>query len=117
MFELIRSIVRVLSLALWATVGLVFWIPRLIIAIGLLLFGSIAAALTNSDMSPLRERLEKATEFYPDGFSRINSALGKEVTPSKPGAVRSPISWDRVVFEIIEAALFWTAIYITVKVL
>lgn len=115
LFDLIRRGTLGTSLIIWALIGLVFWIPRLITSIFSLWIGSIAAAVTNSDLIPLRKRLHSATEFYSNGFRQITIALGREVHSQASNAEKVFLSWDRLLFQFIEAGIFWIVVYLVIK--
>jgi hypothetical protein len=107
--EGIYALVGATTLATWAVLGLIFWIPFLarsmMLFTGSVLYSTFVGAPEHAEQ--IRRVLDYAVRFYFNGFHLITDALRKR---NGEGGILPPISkisWARVALESIWALLFW----------
>ena len=84
--QAVRLAIIAVSTAVWAVVGLFFWIPLLCRAVAVFLVQLIYCTVTESDYRPLKRPLDYAIRFYFQGFEMIFSTL-KEGPESAPAGL------------------------------
>lgn len=97
----------------WTLVGFFFWIPFLIRMISLtsaiMIFIAISSSITTS-RSDLMRKLQKAIDFYLDGFTSIRDTLTNVESAHGSSVDRRQevnINWAEVIIQSIFALLFW----------
>jgi hypothetical protein len=101
-------------LTAWTIIGLLFWIPRLFLAISRFstLIVLMAMSVSDTDESDLNDTLKSAIEFYPNGFLLIHNTFfepdGQENAPSrKKGKSTSIVNFSVVLIRTIYTFFFW----------
>jgi hypothetical protein len=102
LIKAVMFLVLLVTLAIWAVVGFIFWIPLLTRATTIFALLLLPAALTHQDLSGIRHGLEAACGFYFRGF---RSAVAAIYEPSESVPVQ--IHFWRVLIEMFWAAAFW----------
>lgn len=115
--SLIKIHLFVWMFAVWTIVGLLFWIPRLFLAISQFsaLIVLMEMSVSGNNKGDLNDILESATKFYPNGFVlmyntffEINSQEEESQTKSKSKRKsNSIIGWSTVLVRVIYTFFFW----------
>lgn len=111
MMWVIKGPILVLTLCVWALVGLIFWIPLLARVTAFFSVGILRAALGHRDAFVYGRQLESAIAFYPDGFRRTVEALaGRAGNDGNDGDEWEPepqLPLGRFLGEALWTAVFW----------
>lgn len=104
----VMAIILVVTLTVWAIIGLIFWIPLLLRATTVFSAMIFHAAITKQNSNTTKNSLEAAASFYFNGFRNAINIMKNEVPNSKAIVeLRLPV----VILEIIWAGLIWLAIF------
>lgn len=107
----IKGPILVLTLVVWALVGLIFWIPLLARSTAVFSVGVLRAALGHRDALVYGQQLEGAIAFYPDGFRRTFEALaGRAGDDGDDWEPERPLPLGRFLGEVLWTAVFWIAV-------
>jgi hypothetical protein len=116
LYSMIFSFVFLWIFAVWTIVGFLFWIPLLVRTISLIFAIMILIAISSSNTtgrSDLMKKLQKAIDFYLDGFASIYSTLN-DVEYGYGSANNNDfqkreldIDWPTVIIGTIFTLLFW----------
>lgn len=68
LIRVIRVVALLISLAVWAVVGFLYWIPMLVFAIVRFSALVVYTTLARTDPSSLGAQLDRAVGFYVQGF-------------------------------------------------
>jgi hypothetical protein len=105
--SLIISVVVLWVFAAWTIVGLLFWIPRLFLAVSQFsaLIVLMTMSVSNTDESDLKDILKSAIEFYSNGFILIyNTFFYKN---SQLQTKKSVVDWPTVIVRTGYTFFFW----------
>jgi hypothetical protein len=108
----IKFPILLLTLAIWAVVGFVFWLPLLARATALFSVMVLYVNLTRVSQTHLvsyNNHLNIAVVFYVDGFRRIIDALYGEVKGAGEEGQPIPMRLGRFLFECSWTLVFWFA--------
>lgn len=108
--KLIMVAVLVVTLAIWAIVGLVFWIPLLMRATTVFAAALVPAAFSHRGISQLHDGLQNASGFYFRGFKYAFDAFNDE-----PDGSSEPLRLGRVLLEMLWTAAFWFFLLVVIK--
>lgn len=110
MEEIIKKIVYVFTTAIWAILGLLFWIPLLLRVITAYAVSIIYNMVSESDanIEKTRTSLTYAIGFYAEGFYRIENSLSEE-TPFNNQAPRIDKSSSSITSFL--SNLLWTIVF------
>jgi hypothetical protein len=107
----VRELTQYISLAIWAIIGFLFWVPFLARAIAVFSSSVLYYTMTNRDASHLAPYLETAINFYSRGFKLIMSTFSNLESPQGTRATDLlPFQAARVMVEFLSAFLFWGGI-------
>lgn len=107
LITVVTFFIFLISLLLWAVIGLIYWIPMLFRATTTFAGRILQASLTHQNVDDLAQYLRVASGFYFDGFRRIKQALyGPEV--SAPPKSRE-LFHGRFIIELLWTTGFWWA--------
>ena len=109
MENFIRTVIKVVSLAIWGIIGFIFWIPLLVRVTAVFSGAILIYAVNNQDTSPLRTYLDSAIGFYDRGFRIINSTLAPDYSSGEQSSM-PPVSLGRLMLELSTALVFWGAL-------
>jgi hypothetical protein len=111
----VQDTVLVICLVFWLIVGFGFWLPFLSPAVAIYCAGMVAAAISNADIRHLKQLLDHAIEFYPEGFRRIlEHHRNASLRGASPGSYGSRlVDWDKVRTETFWTLAFWTIIIVS----
>lgn len=107
--NIVMFFVLVVSLLVWAIIGLIFWIPLLLRTTIMLLAVIFHAAITRQDPFMMMNSLEAAASFYFNGFKNAINTIKNEAPDS---AATIKIKFSVIVIEILWTALMWLVILI-----
>lgn len=101
----IRVVALLISLAVWAVVGFLYWIPMLVFAIVRFSALVVYTPLARTDPSSLGSQLDRAVGFYVQGFSNLFVAWSGK----RPGYEGDDpeIQWKVVILSTLGALVFW----------
>lgn len=122
MSSFIKLFIFLLILLSWTIVGLLFWIPRLFLAISqfstLIVFMAMSVSDTNE--SDLNSILKNAIEFYPNGFVLVYNTffnVNDEENCQRKKRSASIIDWSKVLVRSIYTVFFWLiSLYFALKI-
>jgi hypothetical protein len=113
MIWLIKAPILVLTLAVWAVVGFVFWVPLLARCTAIFSAGVLLAALARRDAGAYGRQLEIAMSFYADGFRKTVEALTARSSEERDWDF--PLAIGRFLAESLWAAIFWIGVLVTAE--
>jgi len=100
--------VGVLLLFIWTVVGLSLYIPLLIRVMAGYTVALTNATITGRGTEHAQAQLEKAIEFFPDGFVRIFRILDQPSKTTTPLPRRTDLSsFERLIGEVAWAIVVW----------
>lgn len=114
-----------LSAAVWAVVGLVFWIPLLAKSVTIFTFTILSHAIVGRSIDHSAEYLKKSITYYLNGFVIILGILWEKVDSDKSklmdsdvdiGFLSSLISNISKIFGmVLFAAIFWASLFLFIN--
>ena len=112
---LLKLPILAVTIAVWAVVGFLFWIPLLARTTAMFSVGILYATLTREDPAVYGHHLHTAIGFYPEGFRKTLDALYPDQENAPPTESDSPLHVGRLVLEAIWAGVFWLGILFTLE--
>lgn len=105
-FQILTWIVLGTLMLVWAVVGFVFWLPRMLREMAAFSLALVYATMTGADLSPAGDRLKEAIQFYRRGFELAHASVLKSEPPS---SVRKAIAVNPRILakEAVWAVLVW----------
>jgi hypothetical protein len=101
--------ILVIVLAVWALMGMVFWIPLLLRAMLRFSINLLEAVFEGQRPTDSARILRDAVSFYRRGFVVAVEAVTKENLAEKRG---QPMDGNRLVMEVVWAVLIWYFIFL-----
>lgn len=84
-FQILTWVVLGTLMGIWAVVGFVFWMPRMVREMASFSLALVQATMTGADLSPSGDRLKEAIDFYRRGFELAHASIMK--AEPRPGSV------------------------------
>ena len=113
----IRGVILFVTLAVWAVVGLFFWIPLLSRVTASFSVSILYLTMANGDPRSLGRMLDTAMTFYPRGFRLVAEAMVSSAiqdvpdsgrsSESTPGLSLPEVSISRLIQELLFSAGYW----------
>lgn len=115
MVWLVKRVVLLLTLVIWAIVAFILWIPLLTRSIAVFSGGIILSVLSRTDPEMYAKQLRLAMSFYADGFRFIiDSILSESRGDIDRYDAEPPLSGIvRLIGELIWAVIFWVGVLFT----
>ena len=113
--KFIRAIVGIIVFAIWAVIGLLYWIPMLIKATILYSIDIIRSAVSSGKGNAIIKRnLSVACGFYIEGYKKIWNVLFSNKTDKddNKGGKRKGYGISELVMETIFTIVFWLTIVV-----
>lgn len=100
----VKYFVYLVSLAIWAIVGFIFWIPVLVRSTASFSAAILYATLTGTAANHIGAQMNAAISFYFRGFNLIRDAM---FAPRQVADELPPFRLLQFISEALWAALFW----------
>ncbi|HEX6749897.1 MAG TPA: hypothetical protein VF092_21570 [Longimicrobium sp.] len=104
---LLRLVICCVTVALWAVIGLFFWVALIARTAAVFSVIAIYAAVTGADVSSFSRQFEGVAGFYPLGFSRIIAAVYPPNTHAEERPLFERSALLKFGFESVWAIVFW----------
>ena len=112
----ILFLTMIISLFVWATVGLIIYIPMLFRMVAFYCSMVVASAFQDIDLPYAQSRLEYVINLYPDRFKLIILSFRDRNETSNNLTNRKPIDLtiflQKAVVDIVWAFIFWLTVYL-----
>lgn len=105
--QVIRFATLLTTIAIWAVVGFVFWVPMIARATLLFTTHTLYANLRHGNASVMNLGLEHAITFYVNGFRNIIDTVVNDVEPERERYSGPAIRFGRLLLETISAGFVW----------
>jgi hypothetical protein len=120
--SLIRVVVLLVCLLLWAVVGFLVWVPLLCRSIAVYSAGVLLCTIQGKDASRLAGGHEFAQAFYFEGFENLLHNYERMLETAKGQATalsvdESSWNWAQIALEFISTVVFWSVVGVLVMIL
>jgi hypothetical protein len=108
--KIVSFVIFIAVVSVWAVVGFLFWIP--ILARVTMIFSSLIfhAAITKQNPDSLKEYLDAAVSFYPNGFRTAYAIFSFDSTRIISEAPPLRYRFDIIFYESFLSIVFWLSI-------
>jgi hypothetical protein len=103
----VMLVILCMTLAVWAVIGFIFWIPLLVRVTTVFSAMVIHAAITQQGPGQLRDSLETASGFYPLGFRVAIETLYNPNAGLGSRRASYDLGIGRVLVEVLWTVAFW----------
>lgn len=105
----------IISLSVWAIVGLIIYIPMLFRMVAFYCSMVVASAFQSVDLEFAQSRLEYVIHLYPDRFKLIILSFRDRHVAANGVSNRNPINiqdfLQKALIDIIWGIIFWATVY------
>ena len=111
--KFIKIVAMLISLAVWAVIGFVFWVPLLARSIFAFSISVLYVTLTRQNPTSIGYQLSTAASFYVMGFVNIIEAIFPEDSAETSEEEDFEVHFGRLLLEILWSAFCWITLLLS----